>query len=222
MLWQELRGVMTLKPMFEISWNVYQDNAVYNVNPACAESGTALSGALILHECSSLKESHIKAVSQLYDHILSRDENYVAWILVTTGGRVKPTRITEYFRLWKAFQKGKVPLPLGLRTKEYVVRDGDGAQYYGAVRPYEFIAADFVGVFRARSSSYLLLSKSDSAVASLLEHGWNSFPQHYPLSILLHLERTSDILMSTLGCFDDIEGGAVALASPDVIRNFFG
>ncbi|MFJ4445585.1 hypothetical protein ACIPZ8_26315 [Pseudomonas sp. NPDC089422] len=92
-------------------------------------------------------------------------------------------------------------------------------QFFGGIHLHNPEMLEIVKLLRSRPSTQVLLSKDDESIVQLLEKGWGCPPHRFPLDILKHLQGTDNILIATVGDFDDPQGGAVALAKPEIIRS---
>lgn len=71
------------------------------------------------------------------------------------------------------------------------------------------------------SSVHVVLSDSEYSIRELLSSGWFYDLRKFPASMLCQIEKTSMFLLAPLGEFDDVEGGGVVVARPELIENCF-
>lgn len=218
----QLADIMITDNKIEIAKKIYEQNDVFNVSSKPARVRTALSAALVEYRSTNLLNCHASAMDQLYHQVISYLPEYTCWLLLSNGGMVKSSRIVEYYRLWDGLDKGGITLPLGQRTKEYSLKNGNEIQYFGATQlknPNFFHIAKLIST---HASTHLTLSKSNSVVEKILGDGWSYGSTKHPDKILYHLENESVFLITPIGEFDDTEGGAVTIARSELIQKCYG
>jgi hypothetical protein len=141
--------------------------------------------------------------------------------MVSNGGKVRDSRIVRHNGLWRPFEKRAPHLPEGQRTSEYV-REYDGyVQYFGAVRLSNFDATQLASFLLNAKSSHLILGGKELSIEDFLMKGWQDNSSKFPEEFVSLVEREEIFCLAQLGEFDDIEGGAVALARPEILERCF-
>ncbi|MEX5588254.1 hypothetical protein [Pseudomonas urmiensis] len=206
---------------FETTKDIFVDNETFTIRKNPKNSKAILSAALIAYDSDTLQNTQAKAIEELYNQILKNVPNYTPWLLVSNGAMVQTNRIVEYYGLWRAFEKNGIVLPKGQRTQEYALRDAKEVQYFGAILLDNPEFLQIAKLTAPDSSAHLILTSNARSILGLLQKGWHYDSKKHPTDLLHHLSLTSNCLIHPIGEFDDIEGGAVAIASPQIISKCF-
>ncbi|MDR5826827.1 hypothetical protein P9250_03020 [Caballeronia sp. LP006] len=212
---------MTTDSKFEIAANVFVENEVFNVPQKSLEEDFQLSAAVKLYTGRPLASLHENALTGLYRRINRYFSTHPIWLVISNGGKVPESRIVRHYGLWKALEKNGVQLPEGNRTQEYIVEGNQGIQYFGAICLNTPCFGEILKVMALRSSVHIVMSENENSVLKLLKDGWSYDIRKFPTSILRSVEQESMFFLAPLGEFDDMEGGAVALAKPAFIERCF-
>jgi hypothetical protein len=108
-----------------------------------------------------------------------------------------------------------------IRTSEYVSEHDGYVQYFGAVRLNNFDATQLANFLLRARSSHLILGGRELPIEYFLMKEWQDNSSKFPIEFLDLVEREGVFCLAQLGEFDDIEGGAVALARPEMLERCF-
>lgn len=212
---------MTTENYFELTSNVFTANSVFNIPQKTHEGLGQLSAALRLYPGLPLSDRQEKALTELYARINAYFPNHLVWLLVSNGGKVPDTKIVRHYGLWRSLEKNGVELPEGERTSEHILEDGGDIQFFGGICLRHPRFQEVVRLVALHSSAHVVLSDNERSVQELLSSGWFYDSRKFPISILRQVEKASMFFLVPLGEFDDMEGGAVAIARPLLIASCF-
>lgn len=212
---------MTIDRDFEIAVDIFSENEIFNVQRDGLEDDLSLSAALKMKAGRPLANAQVSVLSEMFDIVRAHFTAYEIWVLVSNGGEVPDNRIVRHFGLWRGLEKGGVNLPPGERTNEFVVKGGEGVQFFGAIRLASPDFLEIVGMIKQHSSTHIVMSDKNEAVLNAVAHGWHYGSRKFPTAMLSYVSQYSMFLLAPVGDFDDIDGGAVALSTPPMIKECF-
>lgn len=211
----------TTKNDFEVASNVFVANTVFNIPQRTHEALGQLSAALKLYPGRPLADRQEKALMELYGRIHACFPSHLVWLVISNGGKVPDTKIVRHCGLWRSLEKNAVELPEGERTSEYILEDDGEIQFFGGICLRYPRFQEVTRLISLHSSAHVVLSDNEHSVRELLSSGWFYDSRKFPTSILRQVERASMFFLAPLGEFDDMEGGAVAIAKPPLIASCF-
>lgn len=212
---------MTTENDFEVTSNVFVANTVFNIPQRTHEALGQLSAALKFYPGRPLADRQEKALMELYGRVNSRFPRYLVWLVISNGGKVPDTKIVRHYGLWRALEKNSVELSEGERTSEYILEDSGEIQLFGGICLHHPRFQEVMKLISSHSSAHIILSDNEHSVRALLNSGWFYDSRKFPTSILRQVEKSSMFFLAPLGEFDDMEGGAIAIARPPLIANCF-
>ncbi|MDE4540990.1 hypothetical protein GIB19_27675 [Pseudomonas sp. ITEM 17296] len=148
-------------------------NNILNITSISKRNTSPLSAAIVIYCISKPLNGHANAMREIYHIILAQKPRYSAWLLVSNGGMVKATRITEQYRLWGGLKKSGISLPAGDLTKEYAIHSKNNeTQYFGAIHLINPEFSEISNFMSSHSSSHLVLSDDWKSIKQLISNGW--------------------------------------------------
>lgn len=164
------------------------------------------------------------AANTLYDCI----EEGRLWLLACSGVIPRATPLTDYYKLWKFFERSGQELPQGSRSEEHYQKTHQGWRWFSGIC-FDVIDLEKAlktveyGIATSTVAMACVPGASSSAIDSVIASGWSraSLPERPSPQLVEAVVKAQGALLHPVGTFDDRRAGVVAFASPMLAQRLY-
>lgn len=211
---------MTTKIRLLAAPDLFIDNQVYCLRREAEEPSISLAGMAWIIEREPVAIAHRKALEHATSLVLSNLTGYALWLLAGHTCWQDNSRITRHRKLWGSLKAGGLEIPSGREMKESCIEAKDGLRYFGALQLTQGALDAAAAILKAEPISHLaaLPSEHSGVIGELVKRGWDHPAAGPSMQLVKAVCGSSGVVFWTVGAFDDVEAGAIALGVPAVLN----
>lgn len=169
----------------------------------------------------SPKEAQMLCLTSMYEAVNKKIKNCHNYILANSENWMNKTRISEYYKIWKALEKNnKFNVSIGDKLCEISIEKNGKIKYLGILKICIDDVAEIYNLLRSSRGSTLISTDVvdiEREASNILDNGFDP-GDIYPSKIILDMCcNINMVAYSLIGSFDDMESGVSIFGKENLI-----